>query len=76
MMLGIGLWELVVIIVVLAVFLRPQDIPRALRKLGRLYGKLTSLSSGLLREVESGRREAEAEHRRTTSADGDDNRDE
>jgi len=38
-MFGIGLSELVVILCVAIVFIRPKDLPRLLRRLGRLYAR-------------------------------------
>ncbi len=60
-MFGIGLWEIAGIVVVLLVFMRPQDIPAAVRKLGRLYGRLTSMSGKLRMEIDRGIREAQQE---------------
>ena len=62
-MLGIGLWELAAIVVVLFIFLKPEDIPKALRALGRLYGRFTAMTGGFTRAVEEGMREAEREER-------------
>ncbi len=65
-MFGIGLWEIAGIVVVLLVFMRPQDIPAAVRKLGRLYGRLTSMSGKLRMEIDRGIREAEQEDERSS----------
>ena len=53
-MFGIGIWELLGIVIALIVFLRPEDVPKALRKLGRLYGRLTRLSREWTGEVRKG----------------------
>jgi Sec-independent protein translocase protein TatA len=53
-MFGIGIWEFVGIVVALVVFLRPEDVPKALNKLGRLYGKLTRMSREWTGEVKRG----------------------
>lgn len=60
-MFGIGLWEIIGIVLVLLVFMRPEDIPAAVRKLGRLYGRLTSMSGKLRMEIDQGIREAQKE---------------
>ena len=39
-MFGIGFSEIVVILLVMIIFIRPEDLPKTLRSLGRLYGKL------------------------------------
>jgi Tat protein translocase TatB subunit len=40
MMFGIGFSELVVIVLVLIVFVRPDDLPAIVRKLARIYAEL------------------------------------
>lgn len=43
-MFGLGFWEIVVILLVAVVFIRPQDLPKVARKMGRYYGKFRELS--------------------------------
>jgi len=39
-MFGIGFSEIILIALVAIIFIRPEDMPAALRRLGRAYGKL------------------------------------
>jgi len=59
-MFGLGFWELVTILFVAVIFLKPDDIPAFLRNFGRLYGRLTEMYRGLIRATQ----EAEDEVRR------------
>jgi len=55
-MFGIGVWEIVVIVIVAVVLIRPRDLPKTLRRLGRAYGALVRLKELALqkaRELES-----------------------
>lgn len=55
-MFGLGLWEIVIIAIVAVVLIRPQDLPKIIRRLGRAYGMLTRLKESALqtaRELES-----------------------
>ncbi|HET7838230.1 MAG TPA: hypothetical protein VFL04_00625 [Rectinemataceae bacterium] len=59
-MMGIGFSELVVILLVVLVFIRPEDLPAFFRKLGRIYAELkkgydelTAVKDEFIREVEA-----------------------
>ena len=39
-MFGIGVSELLVIMVVLIIFVRPEDLPKVMRSIGKTYGKI------------------------------------
>ncbi|MBN1834393.1 MAG: twin-arginine translocase TatA/TatE family subunit [Spirochaetales bacterium] len=55
-MFGLGLWEILIIAVVAILLIRPQDLPKVLRRLGRAYGALARLKESALdraRELES-----------------------
>lgn len=47
-MFGIGWNELLVIFVVVIVFVRPKDLPKLFRQIGKLYGKLKSAYAELV----------------------------
>jgi sec-independent protein translocase protein TatB len=58
-MFGIGFSEILVLLVILIVFVRPGDLPRFLRTLGRLYGRaraayreLVTIKDRFLRELD------------------------
>ena len=40
-MFGLGLWEIVAICLVALVFVRPEELPRVMRKLGRWYMRVS-----------------------------------
>ncbi len=42
-MFGLGLWEIVIIVVAAIIFIRPRDLPTFLRNLGKLYRRITDL---------------------------------
>ena len=46
-MFGLGLWEIVVIVVVAVLFVKPDDWPKMLRSLGRLMRQFRSVSKSL-----------------------------
>jgi len=53
---GIGLWEIVAIVLVAVVLIRPRDLPALLRRLGRGYGRLVRFRDSALhtaRQLES-----------------------
>ena len=73
-MFGLGFTEILVILVVAFIFLRPKDIPRLFSKLGKIYGQFNrqlSAAKKIMAEIEDElRRAGELESRR----DGDDTR--
>lgn len=42
-MFGLGIWEIVLVLLVAIIFIRPDDLPVFLRKLGQLYKRLTEM---------------------------------
>ena len=46
-MFGLGLWEIVAIVVVAVVFVKPDDWPKMLRSFGRLIRQMRSVSKSL-----------------------------
>lgn len=65
-MFGIGLWEILAILVVAVVLIRPRDLPGVLRRVGRAYGRLVSFRESALARA----RELESEIRRHGQAGG------
>ncbi len=62
-MMGIGFSELVVIVLVVLVFIKPEDLPAFFRKLGKIYAELkkgydelTAVKDDFIREVEAAAR--------------------
>ena len=52
-MFGIGFGEILLVLVILIIFIRPSDLPRFLRKAGILYGKAKRLYKEIM-EVKDG----------------------
>jgi len=54
-MFGLGLWEIVIIIVAVLIFIKPEDLPGFFRKIGRIYGQIKQYNREMvkkLREIE------------------------
>jgi sec-independent protein translocase protein TatB len=60
MMIGIGPWELVVIVIVALIFIRPSDLPAVLRKIGKFFAELRSLRDEVTRSLSEVEREIES----------------
>ena len=55
-MFGLGLWEIAAIALVAVLFIKPADIPKVARFIGRIYGTLTQFARSslkMLREMEA-----------------------
>ncbi len=50
-MFGLGIWEILAILFVVVLLIRPQDLPKLLYKAGKMYGKLKELSNAMLEMV-------------------------
>ena len=48
---GIGATEMVVILVVLILFIRPEDIPKTVRMLGKFYAQFMDMYRSFMREM-------------------------
>lgn len=51
-MFGLGVWEIALICVALLLFVRPEELPRVMRKLGTLYGRVTGSSRRIMRQLQ------------------------
>ena len=40
-MLGLGFWEIALISIIVLIFVRPEELPRVMRYLGKFYGRIT-----------------------------------
>ena len=47
-MFGIGIGEIVILLLVAIVLIRPEDLPKALRSAGRLYGQLKRMYNDVI----------------------------
>ncbi len=62
-MFGLGFWEIMVILLVVVVFIRPKDLPSFIRNLGRIYRRIIDFNRDLTdmaREIESEVRQSES----------------
>ena len=59
-MFGIGPWEIVVIVIVALIFVRPRDLPVILRKAGRFFAELRSLRDDVTRSLADVERDIES----------------
>ena len=50
-MFGIGPSELFIIAIVLIIFIKPEDVPLLLRKVGQMYGQFSQLYRAAAREI-------------------------
>ena len=73
-MFGIGFSEIILIALVAIIFIRPDDMPAALRKAGRAYGKIkktinefTEFKNAFMKQVEEA---AQLEADKSEPADG------
>jgi len=58
-MFGIGFGEILLVLVIIIIFIRPGDLPKFLRKAGILYGKakkiyreLVEVKDGIIKEMD------------------------
>ena len=40
-MLGLGFWEIALISVAVLIFIRPEELPRVMKRFGQFYGRIT-----------------------------------
>ncbi len=62
-MFGLGFWEIMIILLVAIVIIRPKDLPVFIRNLGRIYRRIMSFSRDLTdmaRKIESEVRQSES----------------
>ena len=50
---GIGLWEILVVILLAVVLINPKDLPKIARKLGKWYKKFREVQSQVDRELKN-----------------------
>jgi Tat protein translocase TatB subunit len=59
-MFGIGPWEIVVIVIVALIFIRPSDLPALLRKVGRFFAELRGLRDDVTKSLSELERDLES----------------
>lgn len=50
---GIGLWEILIVILLVVVLINPKDLPKIARKLGKWYKKFREVQSQVDRELKN-----------------------
>ncbi|MDE0027046.1 MAG: twin-arginine translocase TatA/TatE family subunit [Spirochaetaceae bacterium] len=51
-MFGLGIWEIALLCIALLVFVRPEELPKVLGKLGQWYGRVTGSSRYIMRRLQ------------------------
>ena len=51
-MFGLGIWEIALLCIALLVFVRPEELPRVMGKLGQWYGRITGSSRYIMRRLQ------------------------
>lgn len=52
MMFGLGFWELAIIALVVLIFVKPEDLPKILRKIGYYYGRIKEIGRSVQTQIE------------------------
>lgn len=52
-MFGLSVWEIGLICIIVLVFVRPEELPRVMRKIGNLYGKATGSSRRMMQNLQT-----------------------
>ncbi|MBN2738328.1 MAG: hypothetical protein JXR70_15195 [Spirochaetales bacterium] len=73
-MFQIGFVELVILVIVVIVFLKPEDLPAFFRKIGRVLGELKSFTRAFKwkmteMEIEENRKKKEAANQKSSDSD-------
>ena len=51
-MFGLGIWEIALLCIALLVFVRPEELPKVMAKLGQWYGRVTGSSRYIMRRLQ------------------------
>ena len=51
-MFGLGVWEIALLCIALLVFVRPEELPKVMGKLGQWYGRVTGSSRYIMRRLQ------------------------
>ena len=51
-MFGLGIWEIALLCIALLVFVRPEELPKVMGKLGQWYGRVTGSSRYIMRQLQ------------------------
>jgi Sec-independent protein translocase protein TatA len=50
-MFGLGIWEILIILLAVIIFIKPEDLPKFFRKVGNLYGQIKRYNREVVRKV-------------------------
>ena len=51
-MFGLGIWEIALLCIALLIFVRPEELPKVMGKLGQWYGRVTGSSRYIMRRLQ------------------------
>ncbi len=51
-MFGLGFWEIAIIALVTLIFVKPEDLPKILRKIGYYYGRIKEMGRSVQSQIE------------------------
>jgi len=51
-MFGLGFWEIAIIALVTLIFVKPEDLPKILRKIGYYYGRIKEIGRSVQSQIE------------------------
>ena len=51
-MFGLGIWEILLLCIALLVFVRPEELPRVMGRLGQWYGRVAGSSRYVMRRLQ------------------------
>ena len=71
-MFGLGIWEIALLCIALLVFVRPEELPKVMGKLGQWYGRVSGSSRYIMRRLQEPF-ELDDEHAGEGMADGSEN---
>jgi Sec-independent protein translocase protein TatA len=50
-MFGLGIWEIVIILLAVIIFIKPEDLPKFFRKVGNVYGQIKRYNREVVRKI-------------------------
>jgi Sec-independent protein translocase protein TatA len=69
LMFGLDIFEILIIAAVALIFLKPEDLPRAFRRLGKFYAQVTGMKNSLVNSFKEMEEDANVKN---ASPEGDD----
>ncbi len=70
-MFGLGFWEIMIVLVVIVIFVRPKDLPRFIRRVGEFYGQVRKFGTMVNDQMQDLEHEIRKETRLPLTTDRD-----